>query len=143
MSTFSLEVKKQFSVSAEMIYDAWLDPEAVKEFMKPADVVTVPKPQIDAKVNGTYLFEMHVGENVLPHKGMYKVLERPNNIQFTWNSMNTNNEDSLVTIEINAISDNSCELTLTHELLPTEAARNDHNGGWNNILKTLSEISIK
>jgi uncharacterized protein YndB with AHSA1/START domain len=140
MSKFSLEVKKQFSVSADIIYDAWLDPEAIKEFMKPADVVSVPEPKMDTTVGGEYLFNMHVGDNVLPHKGMYKALERPNKIEFTWNSMNTNNEDSLVTIFIKATGDNSCELTLIHELLPTEAAKNDHNGGWTNILNTLEKF---
>jgi uncharacterized protein YndB with AHSA1/START domain len=141
MSTYSLEVKKTFSVSAEMIYDAWLDPEAIKEFMRPADMITIPTPQVDAKIGGAFLFEMHAGERVMPHKGEYKLLERPSKIQFSWNSMNTNNDDSIVTITINSLGKNSCELTLVHELLPSEESRNDHNGGWTNILKTLDEIS--
>ena len=52
--------------------------------------------------------------------------------------MNTNSEDSLVTITINALDDNSCELILIHELLPTDSPKNDHFGGWNNILKMLN-----
>jgi uncharacterized protein YndB with AHSA1/START domain len=143
VSNYSLEVKKVFSVPSNIIYDAWLDPEAIKVFMRPADVVTVPNPEIDATVGGTFLFNMHAGENILPHKGEYKILDRPNKIQFTWNSMNTKNEDSLVTITINSIDENSCELTLVHELLPSEASRDDHNGGWTNILKNLGLISNK
>jgi uncharacterized protein YndB with AHSA1/START domain len=143
MSNFSLEITKKFSAPAEMIYDAWLDPNVVKEFMRPADVITIPNPEIDAKVGGAFLFNMHAGENILPHKGEYKILDRPNKIQFTWNSMNTNNEDSIVTITINALDESSCELTLAHELLPNESSKNDHNGGWNNILKTLEIITSK
>lgn len=140
MSKHILEVQKKFEASADVIYDAWLEPNTIREFMRPADVITIPEPKIDARVGGAFLFEMHVGENVMPHKGEYKILDRPNKIQFTWNSMNTNNEDSLVTININPIDDNSCELTLVHELLPTEESKNDHRGGWNNIVKTLGEF---
>lgn len=143
MSAYSLQVKKNFSVSAEMIYDAWLDPNAIKEFMRPGETVSIPDPILNAKVGGSFLFNMHAGENILPHKGEYKILERPIKIQFSWNSMNTNNEDSLVTITINPVNENSCELTLTHELLPSESSRDDHNGGWNHILKTLNEISSR
>jgi uncharacterized protein YndB with AHSA1/START domain len=143
MSKFSLEVKKTFFVSAEMIYDAWLDPQAVQEFMRPADVITIPEPKIDANIGGAFLFEMHAGENVLPHKGEYKILNRPNKIQFTWNSVNTNEEDSLVTILINKVDENSCDLILTHELLPSESSKNDHNGGWTNILKHLEGLTSK
>ena len=124
---YSLEIKKKFSVSAELIYDAWLDPNAIKEFMRPADVITIPSPEVESKVGGRFTFNMHAGENVLPHKGEYKILDRPKKIQFTWNSMNTNNEDSLVTITINPIDDNSCELTLVHEQLPNEESRNNHD----------------
>jgi len=143
MSKHSLEIKKKFTVSADVIYDAWLDPKAIKEFMRPADIITIPEPEIDANVGGAFLFNMHAGENILPHKGEYKVLERAAKIQFTWNSMNTNNEDSLVTITINALDNSSCELTLIHEFLPTESSKNDHNGGWNNILKTLDVMTNK
>ena len=143
MSKHSLEIKKKFSVPADIIYDAWLDPKAIKEFMRPADIITIPEPEIDASVGGAFLFNMHAGENVLPHKGEYKVLDRPTKIQFTWNSMNTNSEDSLVTITITALDKNSCELSLVHELLPTESSKNDHNSGWSNILKTLNELVLK
>ncbi len=143
MTTPKIEVKKDFNVSAEMIYEAWLDPKALKEFIKPGDIVEVPNPVVDPRVGGQFLFEMHVGENRLPHKGEYKILDKPSKIQFTWNSSNTNNEDSVVTIDIAKTSESSCSLTLTHELLPSLESRNDHKGGWNNILKHLEGFSLR
>ena len=131
---------KTFSVSAESVYDAWLNPESVKTWMCPADIVSVPNPKIDAKVGGKFQFDMKIGEDrVIPHSGEYKILERPTKIQFTWVSVNTNNEDSLVTITISPLDSNRCELKLVHELLPSEESHKDHEGGWNNILKTLHE----
>ena len=32
-------------------------------------------------------------------------------------------------------------LTLTHELLPTEEQRNNHEGGWNRILNCLDSFA--
>lgn len=140
MSEHSLELKKKYSVSAEVVYDAWLDPESIKEWMCPDEGVTVPTPEVDARVGGKFLFNMLVGGGVeLPHSGEYKELERPSRIQFTWSSVNTKNQDSIVTIDIRPLDGNSCELTLNHKLLPSEESRNDHNGGWTRILDTLEK----
>ena len=138
MKPIKLELKKQFSVPAEMIYDAWLDPESVKIWMYPGEGVSVPNPEIDARVGGKFQFDMEIGgDNRLPHFGEYKVLEKPHKIQFTWNSANTENQDTLVTISIEPIDSQSCQLQLVHELFRTEEAKNDHQGGWTNILETL------
>lgn len=129
-----IELTKIFSVSAEMVYDAWLDIESIKKWMCPGEWVTVPNPEIDAQVGGKFQFDMAVGDNILPHFGEYKILDRANKIQFTWNSFNTDNKDSLVTIGIKELNENSCELTLVHELLPNEGSVKDHTGGWTRIL---------
>ena len=140
MKMHCLEIQKEYSVPAQVVFDAWLNPDLIRLFMCPADGVTVPSPAVDAKVGGKFLFDMKIGpDKSLPHKGEYRIINRPKQLQFTWSSINTNNEDSLVTIDIEDTGSNSCLLKLKHELLPTENSRKDHNGGWNNILKTLNE----
>ena len=134
-----IEIRKELSASAEMVYDAWLDPESVKKWMCPAEGVIVPNPHIEAKVGGKFQFDMQAGENSLPHFGEYRQLERPNKIQFTWNSFNTNNQDSLVTIVIESSGENSCFLTLTHEKLPTDESIKDHTNGWTRIMNCLAD----
>ncbi len=144
MSESKLELEKEFSVPAEMIYDAWLDPNSVKEWMCPANGVTVPEPIVDAKIGGRFEFNMDIGApDKLPHSGEYKKLERPNTIQFTWNSPNTENKDTLVTISIKKTGESSCHLTLLHERLPSEDSMQGHRGGWTNILETLKNTISK
>ena len=138
-----IELKKVLPVSAEMVFDAWLDPESIKQWMCPMPGVTVPNPHVDPRVGGQFKFDMEVGENVMPHFGEYKVLDRPNKIQFTWNSVNTDNEDSLVTISIEANGDKACELTLVHELLPSEESVKNHTAGWTNIFDCLEKSCTK
>lgn len=138
-----IELKKMLPVSAEMVFDAWLDPESIKQWMCPMPGVTVPNPIIDPRVGGQFKFDMEVGENVMPHIGEYKVLDRPNKIQFTWNSVNTNNADSLVTVYIEPSGDKACELTLLHELLPSEESVKNHTTGWTNIFDCLEKSCTK
>ena len=102
----------------------------------------MPNPKMDVKEGGPFMFDMVVGDKLLPHKGEYKILDRPNKIQFTWNSAGTNHEDSVVTITIKALDDNACELSLVHEWLPSDAACRDHTGGWTHILDTLGELVL-
>ena len=140
MSEAKIELEKEFLVSAEMIYDAWLDPESIKKWMCPGEGMTVPSPVIDARVGGQFEFDMEVGApEKIPHRGEYKKLERPHTIQFTWNSPNTDAKDTLVTIFIKETGENSCLLQLTHELFPSEKSLQDHKGGWTRILETLNE----
>lgn len=70
MRSYSLEVSKDFDVPAEVIYDAWLDPSSVKEWMCPGEGVHVPSPKINAQVGGRFEFDMDIAnDTILPHRG--------------------------------------------------------------------------
>lgn len=133
-----VDVKRVFPVTSEVLFDAWLNPESIKKWMCPGEGVTVPNPIIDATVGGKFQFDMHMGENVIPHSGEYKIIDRSSKLQFTWISMNTKGEDSIVTLSFKAVGEESCELHLLHELLPSQEAVDDHTGGWNRIFECLN-----
>ena len=141
MKTYSLEIEKTYSVAAEIIYDAWLDAEAIKEWMCPAENVSVPHPKLDARVGGKFEFEMRVtgadGHKMIPHWGVDKTLERPTKSEFTWNSPHAGETNSLVTVSIKALNAHSCHLTLRHVGLPSEKEMAGHTQGWTGALKTL------
>jgi uncharacterized protein YndB with AHSA1/START domain len=135
--TVKIEIIKKYFVSEEVLYDAWLDPLLIKEWMCPGEGVLVPYPKIDAKIGGKFQFDMHVGDSILPHFGEYRVMDRATKLQFSWISGNTNNEESIVTLIFKNKGEESCELTLIHELLPTEESAQKHKGGWVRILDEL------
>lgn len=143
MSEYSLKVEKLITASAEMVFDAWLDQENINKWLMPADGITVPNPEIDARVGGKFSLAMQVGDQLLPHSGEYRVIDRPNKLQFTWNSPHgTNGEDTLVTILIES-KDGGTLVSLVHESLPTEQQRDNHQGGWGRILEHLNQHSQK
>lgn len=135
--TFTLQINRTIQAPVDVLFDAWLDPESIKKWMCPGDGVSVPNPKLEAKVGGQFDFTMSVGDQNLPHTGEYKIIDRPKKLQFTWVSANTNQNDSLVTIDFKILSENKTDLTLTHEFLPTKNSKEDHKGGWSRILECL------
>jgi predicted dithiol-disulfide oxidoreductase (DUF899 family)/uncharacterized protein YndB with AHSA1/START domain len=71
------------------------------------------------------------------HVGQYQVVDPPSKLVFTWISKGTQNQTSLVTIEL-AQQRDMCELMLTHEQLPNADAAKHHQGGWNQIADRLA-----
>lgn len=140
----SLKVEKIISATPEMVFDAWLDQGNIGKWLMPGEGVTVPNPIIDAKVGGQFSLAMQVGDNLLPHTGEYKKINRPNELQFTWNSAHgTNGTDTMVTIQFESAGEGNTKVTLQHDFFPTEAQRDDHNGGWTRILNCLNGYSEK
>jgi uncharacterized protein YndB with AHSA1/START domain len=133
--THSLQVEREIPASIERVFDAWLHPQSVREWMRPGPGMTVPNVAIDAKVGGKYLIVMASPERELPHEGEYQVIDRPNKLVFTWISEPAGS--SVVTILFEKVSDTSTRVVLVHEKLPTEQSRDGHAGGWEAILGEL------
>lgn len=142
-NNYELEISRVFSAPAETVFDAWLDVEGIKQWMCPGEGVNVPNPVIDAKEGGAFDFTMAVGDHAIPHTGTFNVIDRPNKLQFTWLSPNTQGIETVVTLDFESLSDNETKLTLNHAFMPNENSRDDHNSGWNRILECLEkELSV-
>jgi uncharacterized protein YndB with AHSA1/START domain len=133
--TYSLQVERVIPGPIENVFDAWLDPDSVKAWMRPGPGMTVPSVRIDPRVGGKYLIVMSSPDREIPHEGEYRVIERPNRLVFTWVSEPAGN--SLVTVAFHRLTDASTRVVLTHEKLPNEASRDGHRGGWQVILEAL------
>jgi len=75
------------------------------------------------------------GSGRTEHTGEYLAIEPPTLVSFTWRSAYTDDESTIVTVEL-VESGGGTELTLTHSRLPP--ARIDaHRDGWTDILRKL------
>ena len=143
-SNYSLSIEKVLSATPEMVFDAWLDQENIGKWLAPAEGVTLHNPSIDATVGGKFNLTMKMGDKLLPHVGEYKKINRATELQFTWSSaMGTNDITTLVTLTFEAVGSGKTKLSLVHELLPSEAQRDNHNGGWTRILDGLAAFAEK
>jgi uncharacterized protein YndB with AHSA1/START domain len=117
------------------VFDAWLDANALVQFMRPGPTMTCDVIN-DPRVGGRFLITMMGEGQVHPHGGEYRTIDRPRKLVFTWFSKGTAMNESVVTVELKAISGGKTELTLTHVGLP-EKQIEPHTGGWSRIVELL------
>ena len=128
-------VRCNISASAEDLFDAWLDPEALAIWMRPGAAIQKTQATVEPRVGGRFEINMHADTGVIPHSGVYRIIDRPRRLVFTWVSPHTGDRDSLVTVDFLSRGKQT-EVVVTHEQLP-EAKRDAHNGGWTRALEKL------
>ncbi len=135
-TTSAVVVRRTIAATAEDLFDAWLDPQAMAIWMRPGSIQTTTA-KVDARVGGSYELEMRSATETYPHTGVYRVIDRPRRLVFTWISRGTEQQESLVTVEFVARGA-STEVVVTHQQL-SEGARPSHKDGWTSALQRLDE----
>ena len=134
----AITVKRRIAAPAQQVFDAWLNPAALAEWMRPCSSGTRQSDaKVDAREGGAFEIVMHVPSGPVRHTGAYQTIDAPRCLVFTWNSVHAGQHDSLVTVEFRA-EGQATEVVITHERLP-EAAQAGHIGGWTEILASLAE----
>jgi uncharacterized protein YndB with AHSA1/START domain len=136
VSTQPVVVSKVMPVSREEVFDAWLDGEGMGRWMCPGTVGR-SEATLDARVGGGFRILMKAAEAEYVHTGEFLVLDRPSKLQFTWFSPGTDQQETLVTVELHERGEH-CEVVLTHERFPREDAAARHQKGWGEILDKLA-----
>jgi uncharacterized protein YndB with AHSA1/START domain len=131
-----LEIVRIIAATPEEIFDAWTDAKSVEQWMLPGDIERSPA-QMDPRVGGRFRIDMISRGKTYPHSGEYLRMERPRLIEFTWISEGTNQQRSVVTIELTP-KGASTELRLKHRMLPSEDAAGRHRRGWTDIVNELA-----
>ena len=130
-------VRRTIPASAEVLFDAFLDPEALAEWMRPGTIRSTVA-TVEPRVGGRYEIVMHGDSGTItPHTGVYRLIDRPKRLVFTWNSPHTGPNETLVTIDF-VTAAKGTEVVVTHELLPEEA-RPSHSRGWTSGLEHLDQ----
>ncbi len=139
MTPSELVLTRTIAASAQTLFEAWLDPHALARFMCPGDV-TCKKVEVAPQISGSFLILMVAGDKEMPHQGEYRVIHPFECLEFTWRSMNTGGENSLVTLLFESLGQAQTKLTLRHVGLPTDASKKDHHAGWSSIMEKLSSF---
>lgn len=133
----TVTVKRRIAAPAQRIFDAWLDPASLAEWMRPCSATDKRSDvKVDAREGGTFEIVMHVPSGAVRHTGIYQTIDAPRRLVFTWNSPHAGQHDSLVTVEF-LPDGQATEVIITHERLPKDAV-SAHTGGWTEILESLA-----
>jgi len=136
----TLRIQRTFPAPREKIFKAWTDPQELKKWWGPAGYTT-PSAEIDLRVGGAYRIAMRSPEGVVYDLyGVYRVVEPPTKLVYTWNWRGTHMDDigeTLVTVEFHN-SQKGTEIILTHERFPDQKACDEHSWGWTATLDRLA-----
>ena len=133
----AITIRREIAVPAADLFDAWLDPELVAEWMRPGSFAKSVV-RIDARAGGKFEILMQSPGGEVPHRGVYRKIDRPRQLVFTWISPHTQDRETLVTVDFLAKGAKATEIVVRHEGLPDEKAVAAHTGGWTTILERLS-----
>lgn len=133
-------VRRTIAATAEDLFDAWLDADALATWMRPGTIRSAVA-QVDARAGGSYEITMHGESGPIVHKGVYRLIDRPKRLVFTWLSPHTELRETLVTVDFVSVG-NRTEVIVTHEQLP-ESAKAGHTKGWTSGLEHLDEAFAK
>ena len=138
-----VRVSHRFKVSAEQVYDAWLNPEqarlwmaaALKSFGLAGDMQRI---EIDARVGGKFFFSDMRDGTEARHWGNYLELDRPRKIVFKWIVAESEDANpSKVTLTIHSES-NGCVATIVHEMDEKWADYvSQIESGWTQMLQQI------
>jgi uncharacterized protein YndB with AHSA1/START domain len=136
-TTAAVVVRRTIAASPDVLFDAWLDPISLSHWMRPGGIHST-QARVDPRVGGEYEVIMRTDTNPIRHRGVYRTIDRPRRLVFTWESPPTDHRETLVTVDF-IPKGKSTEIIVTHEQLP-ESARPEHTKGWTGAIEKLAQF---
>lgn len=134
----TIRLSHRFTASPERVFDAWLDPETIRKWLFATPTGEIVRTDIDARVHGSFTITDRRDGADVDHVGEYLEIVRPWKLVFNFRVPKYSTENTVVTIEIEALGA-GCELHLTHEgVLPEWYEPTTQ--GWTGLLATLESV---
>ncbi len=135
----SLAFKRRLNAPPEKVYAAWTDPQKIIQWFGRTDA----RPdsfaaEIDARVGGRYRISFSTDSEYYEVGGVYREVVPNRRLVFSWAWHSTPERESLVTVTLKPDGDGTL-LTLHHEQLFDQAARDAHEHGWIGMLDNLEK----
>jgi uncharacterized protein YndB with AHSA1/START domain len=133
----SVYVNQAFNASPEIVFDAWIKPEMIREWLFVGPSSEIIKVDINPEVGGKFSILEHETSNgdYIDHFGKYIQIKRPNLLAFTLSVPKHFPGVTNVTIKIIAEKDH-CEL----KLIQTGVSPDATEGNWRDMLKHLNVV---
>ena len=133
----SLTLRRHFRVSPAKVWRAWTDPQALKHWFGPEEIIDVPLAEVDLRVGGRFRVTMRAADGETHDvSGTYLEVVPERKLVFSWAWRSTPERESRVTVQLEPDA-GGCELVLMHEQFFDQAAREAHEHGWSGALVKL------
>jgi uncharacterized protein YndB with AHSA1/START domain len=133
-----LVVRRTINANPERLFDAWTQPQHLKQWWGPRSVVCIDA-QVDLQVGGRYRIANQFPDGkVLLISGEFETIERPHKLVYTWRLGAQAGTNERVSVTFEARGD-ATEVIVTHERILNPAARDQHEQGWVGCLEGLAQ----
>lgn len=133
-------VQRIMPATPEVVFDEWLDPEALTEWMcpRPNRVVGLV---LEPRVGGSVQFDVEASGSRVLIAGRFLAIDRPRLLRFTWSHSGWTDPTavSVVNVAFEPHGEDQTLMSIEHSLLPTEAL-DDHQNGWTLTADQLAEV---
>ncbi|MFZ6799477.1 SRPBCC family protein [Undibacterium sp. Di24W] len=135
-ATVIVSVSREFTASAEAIFDAWLNPQKARKFLFATPTGVMKTVEIDPRVGGKFcIIEVRNGVDA-EHVGQYLEIDRPQHLRFSFGG----NPFPATNVMLNiSESESGCVLYLVHEGVWAEYEASVIQG-WTDILENLAQL---
>ena len=130
-------VQRVLPAPPDVVYDEWLDPVGMLEWMCPRPARAV-KISLEPSIGRPLRIDIEDGGSSLYVTGTFVELDRPRRLRFTWScsAWADPSAQSLVTVTLEARGADETMMTIEHEQLPPEEM-DTHQHGWGTIAVQL------
>jgi uncharacterized protein YndB with AHSA1/START domain len=133
-------VRRVMPATPEVVFDEWLDPESLAEWMcpRPARCVSIA---VEPKVGGTVRFDVDDSGRLVLISGRFLAIDRPRLLRFTWSHSGWQDPPtvSIVNVAFEPMGDDRTLVSIEHSRLPPDAF-DDHQNGWAATADQLAEL---
>ena len=138
-----LEMSRFIRASREKVFDAFLNPEALRIWKCPAGMSSA-QASTSGTVGGPWRVAMRAPDGAdFIVGGIYRELARPSRLVFTWQWERGPMPQAVQTVVEVTLSerDGGTQLDLRHSGFPVAEARDAHGQGWDSTLGKLTQLT--
>jgi uncharacterized protein YndB with AHSA1/START domain len=136
-----VRVRRVMPAAPDVVFDQWLDPEALRDWMcpRPVQVLAVT---VEPHVGGSVRFDVDNSGTRVLIAGRFMAIDRPRLLRFTWSNSDWADPTavSIVNVAFEPYDDDQTLMSIEHSLLPPEEVDNFHTGWTATVEQLLSLV---
>jgi uncharacterized protein YndB with AHSA1/START domain len=131
-------VRRVLPAAPNVVYDEWLDPAALADWMCPRPAVC-RNVESEPRVGGRLRIDIEDGGTEFYVSGEYLALDRPRRLRFSWTCSTWPDPGlmSVVNVLLEPLANEQTLMTIEHTLLPPDLV-GQHQRGWTAIADQLA-----